>query len=83
MKGENKTEPFFTRLSASTSDRIVRLMREFGYRSRDVFTEEALHVLEQVREGKAIPDCVAEAQQRQQRILLERRARREDDDETA
>jgi hypothetical protein len=61
---ERKDQAFFTRLSIPTIARIERLMEDFHWKSRDVFLEQALIVLDHVRAGKPVPALVEEARRR-------------------
>lgn len=69
-EGERKTEAWFTRLSIPTIARIERLMEEFDWKSRDVFLEEALAVLEHVRAGQPLPASIEAARRRRADKLL-------------
>lgn len=70
-----KTEPWFVRLTLHGFDKASALMKDFGYRGRDVLAEDAMSVLAAVKSGAKLPDCIDAARRRYQQIIIERNAK--------
>lgn len=70
-----KTETWFVRLTLQGFDKASTLMKDFGYRGRDVLAEDAMSVLAAVKAGAKLPDCIDAARRRNRQIMIERGAK--------
>ena len=70
-----KTETWPVRLTLQGFDKACTMMKDFGYRGRDIFAEDALSVLAAVKVGAKLPDCIDVARRRHQQIMIERKAK--------